>query len=331
LHLREATIVARGACCPFAIKLLSPTASRSFSNENVKRLVLLNPKLSGSFINSHLLDATFLRRLNDVELSCAYESDRERQKRDAILRHYCPQGESIVWTDGTIEQSNMEVLLAIFVGNTKDVKTNDEDVKTNDDTCHDEHCHDHECNNITSFDDDRYDDLGRKVFIGHLTVVMDPDSKMDVQLSEHVTYADMTATSSTTSSATTTTEGMVDVNNCVRECGALILRGNRIVLSRDLENDATIMSIPSCELDICCNEDPMACALRSIDEKCDIDDPTEQVIVLNHLLPVRLFRPNGENKIVDIYFMYSKNPPPSDAGDDEDYEDLYDWYTFVRS
>jgi G3E family GTPase len=76
------------------------------------------------------------------------------------------------------------------------------------------------------------------------------------------------------------------------------------------------------------------CALRSIDEKCDIEDPAEQVMALPDLPPMRLFRPNGENKVVDVYIMYAKNAPASnnfcDLGEEpkEDYEDFYDWYSF---
>ena len=66
-------------------------------------------------------------------------------------------------------------------------------------------------------------------------------------------------------------------------------------------------------------------------------------MVLPHMLPMRLYRPNGENKVVDVYIMYANNPPPSAAADslddnvdepedpDEDFEDLYDWYSFPHA
>ena len=49
LHLRDSTIVCRGSCCQFALKLLSPVASRAFTCENVKSLVMLHPQLFYSF------------------------------------------------------------------------------------------------------------------------------------------------------------------------------------------------------------------------------------------------------------------------------------------
>ena len=73
----------------------------------------------------------------------------------------------------------------------------------------------------------------------------------------------------------------------------------------------------------------MDCAMRAIVEELDIDDPVEEVSFLSNLPPMRLFRPNSENRFVDVYVMYAKNKPPSfNAADEEDYEDLYDWYSF---
>ena len=45
LHLRNATIVARGALCQFALKTLSSAASRALSRDNIKTIVLLHPVL----------------------------------------------------------------------------------------------------------------------------------------------------------------------------------------------------------------------------------------------------------------------------------------------
>ena len=226
LNLRNATVVARGTCCPFAMKLLSPSASRSLSNENVKRLVLVTPNIPSSFINQHLLEGPFMERLQKVELMCAYASNREMERRDAVLRHYCPLGTSLTW-DGEVDQQHMEVLL-LLLGKLQP-GTQKEKV-------------------ACTYDDSRYDNLGRKVFFSELTIVMDPDSKMDVQVSEHITYASMVP-----SEQKVVQNGLITVEDCVRECGVLILRGNRIVLCRSLDNP-TMMSIPSCALDICCGE-----------------------------------------------------------------------------
>lgn len=334
LHLRNATVVAHGACCPFAMKLLSPSVNRSLT-DNVARLVLLKPTIPGKFVNAHLVGASLTSRLQTVELLCAYASDGAKKKRDAVLRHYCPQGKSITWAD-ELDQDHMEVLLALLAEGSLEKPRN------GNCSSHGGHGHGHSHGRGHAhgqqppderyvFDDECYDDLGKRVFFSELTIVMDPDSKMDVQVSELVGWDDINPPSISFGKDHDGNGEIVNVEDCVHECGAVILRGNRIVLCRSLETPER-MSIPCSVLDVCCNEKPMACALRSIDEKCDIEDPTEQVKALQHLPPVRLFRPNGENKIVDVYFMYALNPPPSDnLSDDEDFEDVYDWYTFPHA
>ena len=118
--------------------------------------------------------------------------------------------------------------------------------------------------------------------------------------------------------------GTLNLKTCVPECGALILRGNRVVLCRSLEDgdDPTVMHIPSCELDTEDEEDPLSCALRAVYEKCEIDEPEENITYLSQLPPMRLFSPR---KVVDVYFFYANNPPPSidDTSEEEDFEDAY--------
>jgi hypothetical protein len=248
LHLREATIVARGSCCPFAIKLFSPSATRSLSDENVKRLVLLAPHIPPSFINHHLLDTTYTKRLQNVELLCAYTSDREKKKRDAILRHYCPLGTSLTWGKGEINQQHMEVLLPLLLRKKK-VDCHERDSSSSSTTTKNNSA---STSPVYMFDDERYDDLGRRIFFSELTIVMDPNSKMDVQVSEPITFHSIAPPYENSKKRYNDGEA-VNIEDCLKECGALILRGNRIVLCRSLDNP-TLMSIPSCELDVCCGE-----------------------------------------------------------------------------
>ena len=100
IYLRDATIVARGECCQFAIKMMSPVASRAFKSENIKRIVMLHPVLSPAFINKQM-GSRAAAKLKAVELHVAYPSDREKKRRDRILRHYCPKGKSIAWEQDT--------------------------------------------------------------------------------------------------------------------------------------------------------------------------------------------------------------------------------------
>jgi len=322
LCLRDATIVAHGTCCPFALKLLRPSTSRSLAKENqVKRLVLLHPVISPAFINRHLLDKTFAKRLQRVEMLCAYTASQKR-RRDPVLRHYCPRGKSITW-EPEVSLGSMHVLVPMLRGVDPEAKVEDANEvvggKQHTDAKYE-------------YDNDLYDTLGRRVYFSELTIVMEPTSKIHVQISEEITYEEMkfaAAIESTTEAESykDADESIAMVEDCVKEYGALLLRGNRIVLCRSLDDDdPTVMRIPSSVPDD--DEDPVDCAMRSIEEMCDIEDPADHVLPLPHLPPMRLFRPRGTKKIVDVFFFYAKSPPPSEnMSNDEDYEDAYDWYT----
>ena len=306
LNLRNTTIVAHGAASPFALKLFKSDTKRSLNKNFAKRLLLLHPTVPPKFINQHLLDtqSVFVNRLKNVELHCAYASEREMRRRDAVLRHYCPDGTSITWDE---KKEVNEAILKLLTKRKVKKKI--------------------------AYDEERVDNLGRRVFFSELRIEMDPDSKMHVQICDVITREDMKPRAVETKEEE---EDSVKLNlkTCVPECGALILRGNRVVLCRSLEDgdDPTVMHIPSCELDTEDEEDPLSCALRAVYEKCEIDEPEENITYLSQLPPMRLFSPR---KVVDVYFFYANNPPPSidDTSEEEDFEDAYVvfslYYSFI--
>ncbi len=80
------------------------------------------------------------------------------------------------------------------------------------------------------------------------------------------------------------------------------LERDRAILCRSLDgerSDPTRMRIPSCLLEE--SEHPMDCAMRALVEELDIDDPDEELSFLSSLPPMRLFCPNGESYVVDVY------------------------------
>jgi hypothetical protein len=96
LHLRGATLVARGVGCQLALKLVSPRASRSLTPTNISQIAMLHPLLSPSFINSQLTAGRAVRQ-DKLSLDVVYPSEKEQEKREPILRHFYPKGGSITW------------------------------------------------------------------------------------------------------------------------------------------------------------------------------------------------------------------------------------------
>ena len=104
-------------------------------------------------------------------------------------------------------------------------------------------------------------------------------------------------------------ETNVDIDACTQEFGALVLRGNRCVLCKSLEGAWEGMRVPSLPPDDEDDEAPLACALRAVDELCEIDTE-EDVMPLPHIQPVSIYMPGGEPAVVTLFALYAANPPP---------------------
>lgn len=115
------------------------------------------------------------------------------------------------------------------------------------------------------------------------------------------------------------------------EVGGLILRGNRCVLARSLSGQWQGMRIPSVVSRA--NETPIATALRSVVEACDVDQ--DEVRVLRRVSPVTTYAVrDGKLRPIAVYPLYATCPPPAgsaDTVDEEEEKDPYDWYTLPRA
>lgn len=148
------------------------------------------------------------------------------------------------------------------------------------------------------------------------------------------------------------------------EVGALLLRGNRLVLVRSLASPPAWrgMRIPTVRAHP--GEAEEEAAMRAAAELCDVDATTE-LLPLPGLMPILLYPPNayrsaaaaaaggGANPGADagarrcmvagvgggrapakLYVLYAREPPPPGPLEDADLsddEDTYDWYTWPRA
>ena len=314
LHLRDATIVARGTCCQLAVKLLSPTASRALTSKHVKRIVMLHPVLPPAFINAQI-GSEAAAKLHNVELHIVYPNEKECRRRNVVLRSCCPNGSSVV-TREHVTRENAAVVLSLLL------QQRDEDEGSAQD-------------GWIEYDPEQCDHLGQSLFVAEVRIVMDPRSKMDKQVVIDVT-AELQGPEIVTSDEETGDNDapVADLADCAQEVGALVLRGNRCVLCRSLSGEWNGMRVPSTEPDV--DEMPLECAMRSVTELCDIDGPTE-IEPLTQILPVNIYMPGGQPVVVTLFPFYAVNPPPDggdvalEDADVEDEDDAYDWYTFPRA
>lgn len=313
LNLRNATIVSRGVCCQLAMKLLSPIASRSFTSRTIRSLLMLNPIISSDFINSQLNHSKFTEHLKNIQLHVGYANSKEKRRRDPILRHYCPSGESVVWED--IAHENIEVLIPSLLLSSGNRKLKNE------------------ANALPSeayiYDEERYDTLGRSIFFAEIQIVHDPITKLPKQLIADIT--EELKNPIKTEEKEDKSSMKIDINDCINEIGGLVLRGNRCVLCRSVKGEWKGMRIPSQK----CKEGEMSldCAIRSVSHFCGIDGETEVKPILN-IPPVNIYMPAGRPLVLTIYALYASQPPPDGPLEDQDIEDIddvYDWYTFPRA
>jgi len=114
-----------------------------------------------------------------------------------------------------------------------------------------------------------------------------------------------------------------------RLVGGLILRGNRCVLIRSLSGEWEGMRIPWAAAEV--GEESSAAVVRIVSELCEIE--TEEIHLLCDVPPVALSVPETPNMPMIIHALYAVSPPPGplEAADEEDPDDIYDWYTFPRA
>jgi hypothetical protein len=84
------------------------------------------------------------------------------------------------------------------------------------------------------------------------------------------------------------------------------------------------------------HENPTEAAIRSVAEFAEVDE--SEIEALPNVLPVAIYAPDGRPIMVELHPLYAASAPPGydepdyeAYADEEDEDDLYDWYTFPRA
>ena len=172
------------------------------------------------------------------------------------------------------------------------------------------------------------DEAGRRLWISEVVVEMRRNTKQ-----YEAKTIDVTKEVHALCSAPLKKEDLRDANDDGEErAGALVLRGNRCVLTRSLESPKRWQGLKVPSLASQESESTVNCARRALVEWCDIEADDNEVRHLDFLPPLALFRSGGGMTFVHVF--EAVNPPPegpledADLSDDEDY---YDWYTLDRA
>ena len=155
-----------------------------------------------------------------------------------------------------------------------------------------------------------------KIFLQSLAIEMDPRSKQDAVRSEPLNiediYADETAKTADEDAS------QVPLEDCVREVGGIVLRGNRIVLVRSLKKEFAGVRIPAEAPRE--DESDEACAVRAVSRYCEIDGD-EEVRVLPFVPRGVVYRPNSRPVVLTLVALEAVHPPPDGPLEDADIED----------
>ena len=111
---------------------------------------------------------------------------------------------------------------------------------------------------------------------------------------------------------------LIPLDECKREVGGIVLRGNRIVLVRSLKKEYEGVRIPS--LTPREDEDEEACAVRAVSCHCEIDGE-EEVRVLPFVPRGVAYRPNSRPVFLTLVVLEAVHPPPEGPLEDADIED----------
>ena len=98
--------------------------------------------------------------------------------------------------------------------------------------------------------------------------------------------------------------------------GALVLRGNRCILTRSLETAPLWHGMRLPALAAQENERPVDTARRAVAELCDVDcldGDDDEFIHVSSVLPIALYTPRGTGqppRLTQVHVFYAVNPPP---------------------
>eukprot|EP00930_Biecheleria_cincta_P057491 TRINITY_DN43425_c0_g1_i1.p1 TRINITY_DN43425_c0_g1~~TRINITY_DN43425_c0_g1_i1.p1 ORF type:complete len:944 (+),score=161.70 TRINITY_DN43425_c0_g1_i1:280-2832(+) len=294
LCLNGATLIASEGCAQLALKMLK--SSDRLRPGTVKELVLVHPRLPASCINSVLTSKyTCTKRV-----TVFFESEKTAQKRFPMLQHAFQSSTSHV-----CDSASSAMMAAL--GATPGVE-----VETDLEAC------------SLPYDD------GKSLWVSLLTIEMDPRSKQQRADLEDIT-SEVQATQSQASTADVSAMEQWQNSNSGPLVGALVVRGNRCVLVRDLEVPPRWqgMRIPSTVAQE--QEDPIITAKRAVEELCGGVDPSTELELLTSVPPLALLQGGQCIKLVCFKAVHPPPPGPLEDADISDEEDSYDWYTWPRA
>lgn len=314
------------------------------TSENVSRLIFINPVLSPRCINAQFkgTPSTFS---SNVKTDLIFLSHNEKEKRQPIIRFFFPIGESLVKIPISFADSLISVLSQVKSSTTSNSNSGLEK----------------EENFITKSSDlEATNTIGETIWLAEVKIEMNRNSKQYEQVATDMTrdlneqFVDnlkkarklLSKSINAADDIKNKNTSLSDIKNINinstndeiskekgKRIGGLVLRGNRCVLVRSLENKWNGMRIPYVSAKS--GETVEETAIRAVSELCDID--SDEFYILPALLPVTLYCPQGiqeEQGDVTVYLMYAVQPPPDGSLEDQDREeedDLYDWYTYQRA
>jgi G3E family GTPase len=304
LLLNQVIVAAQGEMCALLLKLFQ--ALQRIDSDMISELWLMHPELSTKYINTHLVIASasengtrtprkFSAKLNVV-------SKPSSNSRVSVLKHYFPIGTELIGdannSFSTIAQSQDSMAPP------------------------------------ESYRSDYCNDLGKTLFMSHMKVEMNRFTKQYerdcIDITSDLMLVGLPPKDKDMAQKEETIIGVKDWSNCEHHVGALILRGNRCVLARSLSQEWKGMRIPSVVPKP--DESPHAAAVRAVVEFTEVE--FTEVQVLKHVLPVAIYAPNGRSILVELFPVYTTEPPPDGPLEDADLEDdetPYDWYTYPNA
>jgi ADP-ribose pyrophosphatase YjhB (NUDIX family) len=298
LILKQVILAGEGEICALILKL-SQTLQRIEPNM-ISELWLMHPELSTKYVNTHLVNNTASDLGVPPKMSAKLNvvSKSSTSSRVSMLEHFFPIGIELLMPD---------------VNNWFSTVFQSQDSKSPAPSP------------PTEYRPDFCNDLGKQLFMSVVKVEMNRHTKQHER-----NCTDITSDLLIVETPPEITPSDVDWSECERHVGALVLRGNRCVLTRSLYQEWEGMCIPSVVPEP--DETPHDAAVRAVFEFADVED--SEVRVLTQVLPVAIYAPDGRPILVELYALYATNPPPDGPLEDADMEDdesPYDWYTYPNA
>ena len=312
LLMVNCTLAAYGSLCQILLKLLpsddtSKASSHRLSSSNISNVVFINPKISVSCINAHI-NSLYKSK---VKVNVVFESPKEHDRREEILRSTYRNGRSIV-IEEAVSFSDLLYGAVYFIDDTVKFLA--------------------ALRAKPEYSPEYAGVSGETLWFGEVFIEMDKYTKQYTQTSRDYTdEVNDSLARGAAGSASSPSHGAASPSNShlfssrAPAFGAAVLRGNRCVLTRSLQGVWAGMRLPFVAAQA--GESAQQAAVRSVEQLCDIEG--DEMYFLE-VPPVIIYAPNGNN--VTLFPMYAVSGPveegPLEDYDLEDEESEYDWYTF---